>query len=144
LQLHGKETPDRVRAVRSRFGLPVMKAIGVRDAEDVATAVAYAAIADRLLLDAKPPKNARLPGGNGVQFDWRLLQGFAPAVPYLLSGGLDAGTVGEAVGRTGAAGVDVSSGVERGPGDKDIGLIRAFVSAARTIDRVTTDPRVPA
>lgn len=131
LQLHGSETPDRVAAVRQHTGLPVMKALGIRDAGDVAKALDYARSADRLLLDAKPPKGSDRPGGNAVTFDWTLLDGFAPEVPWLLSGGLGPDNVGEALRVTGAPGADVSSGVERAPGVKDARLIRAFVAAAR-------------
>jgi len=131
LQLHGKEPPERVAAVKKRFGRKVMKAIGVREAADLAAAAQYAGIADRLLLDAKPPKGADRPGGNGAAFDWRLLENFDPGIAYLLSGGLDPGNVGEALAITGAPGVDVSSGVETAPGVKSPDLIRAFIAAAR-------------
>ena len=131
LQLHGKEPPERVAAVKERFGRNVMKAIGVREAADLAAASGYVGIADRLLLDAKPPKDALLPGGNGAPFDWRLLSAFDPGIAYMLSGGLDAGNVGEALAITAAAGVDVSSGVETAPGVKSPDLIRAFIAAAR-------------
>lgn len=131
LQLHGGESPTRVAVVRERFGLPVMKAIGIRSAEDVAMTAEFAAVADRLLLDAKPPKGAVLPGGNGVTFDWSLLDALDPALSYMLSGGLDAANVAEAVRRTRAHGVDVSSGVESAPGIKDPDRIRAFIAALR-------------
>lgn len=131
LQLHGAETPDRVRAVKARFGIKVMKALGIRDAADVEAALRYVGAADGLLLDAKPPAGADRPGGNAVTFDWRLLAGFAPGVPWLLSGGLSPANVGEAIRITGAPGVDVSSGVETAPGRKDAGLIRSFITAAR-------------
>ena len=113
------------------FGRPTIKAIGVSSANDLARAAAYADVADRLLFDAKAPKDARLPGGNGVAFDWRLLAGLDLQRPYLLSGGLDAGNVAEAIAITGARGVDVSSGVEIAPGVKDVEKIGAFIAAAR-------------
>ncbi|PSC04943.1 phosphoribosylanthranilate isomerase [Alsobacter soli] len=131
LQLHGRETPERVAAIRERTGLPVMKALGVSDAADLARAAAYAPVADRLLFDAKPPQGAVLPGGNGVAFDWRLLAGLDLPKPFMLSGGLDPGNVAEALAVTRAPGVDVSSGVERAPGDKDPERIAAFIKAAR-------------
>lgn len=132
IQLHGSETPERVAAIRARFGRPVMKAVGIADAGDLAALEAYAAVADRLLLDAKPPKTAEaLPGGNGIAFDWRLLAGLDPATPFMLSGGLNPDNVGRAVGLTGARAVDVSSGVESRPGEKDPAKIEAFVKATR-------------
>jgi phosphoribosylanthranilate isomerase len=131
LQLHGSETPRRVAEIRARFGRPVMKAIGVEDAGDLARLSAYSA-AERILLDAKPPKSANaLPGGNGVAFDWSLLAGVDPGVSFMLSGGLDPDNVAQAIALTGARAVDVSSGVERRPGDKDPARIEAFVKAAR-------------
>jgi phosphoribosylanthranilate isomerase len=131
LQLHGRETPARVADLKRLFGLPVIKAIGVGAAGDLAAAPSYADIADRLLFDAKAPRDARHPGGNGVAFDWRLLAGLDPRQPWLLSGGLDPGNVAEAIAVTGARGVDVSSGVESAPGQKDIGRIKAFIAEAR-------------
>lgn len=131
IQLHGRETPQRCAAVRARTGRPVMKALGVAERGDLAVVPAYAGACDRLLIDAKPPKDARLPGGNGVAFDWRLVEGFSPGVPWLLSGGLTPENVAEAVRLTQARGVDVSSGVERAPGVKDAAKIAAFVRAAR-------------
>ncbi|MCW2309525.1 phosphoribosylanthranilate isomerase [Rhodobium gokarnense] len=132
LQLHGKESPARVAEVRARHGRSVMKALGISTADDVARAGAYAGIADRLLFDAKPPKDATRPGGLGETFDWSLLDALDPAVDFMLSGGLDAANVAEAVRRTRAIGVDVSSGVERAPGEKDADMIRAFVATTRT------------
>lgn len=129
LQLHGREDPERVAAIKKRFSRRVMKAIGVREAADLLTAQRYRGIADRILLDAKPPKDAVLPGGNGAAFDWTILDGFD--MPYLLSGGLDPQNVSLALKTTGARGVDVSSGVESAPGRKDPALIRAFIAAAR-------------
>jgi phosphoribosylanthranilate isomerase len=131
LQLHGRETPRRVAEISRLFGRPVIKAIGVSSANDLVGVAAYADVANRLLFDAKAPKEARLPGGNGVAFDWRLLAGLDLRKPYLLSGGLDAGNVAQAIAITGARGVDVSSGVESAPGVKDVDKIEAFVAAAR-------------
>ena len=132
IQLHGSEAPERVAAIRARFGRPVMKAVGIAESADLAAVAAYAPVADRLLLDAKPPKTAdALPGGNGLAFDWRLLAGLDPATPFMLSGGLNPENVAEAVGLTGARAVDVSSGVETRPGEKDPARIEAFVKAAR-------------
>jgi len=131
LQLHGKETPDRVVVVRARFGLPVIKALPIAERMDLAPVRLYANVADRLLFDARAPRTATRPGGLGLSFDWKLLQGIDTKVPFLLSGGLDAGNVAEALRITNAPGVDVSSGVERAPGEKDPDKIRAFVRAAR-------------
>ncbi len=131
LQLHAGETPERVAGVAKRFGRPVMKALPIAVANDLAVAQSYVAVADRLLLDAKPPKGATRPGGLGTPFDWTLLAGFDPDIPWLLSGGLAPGNVGEAVALTGAPGVDVSSGVESAPGRKEANLIRAFIANAR-------------
>jgi phosphoribosylanthranilate isomerase len=132
LQLHGSETPTRVAEVKARYGLPVMKAVGIADASDLAQIDAYAAVADQLLIDAKPPKNADLPGGNGLAFDWTLLAGRKYwTVPWMLAGGLTADNVAEAVRLTGATQVDVSSGVEGSVGVKDAGLIAAFLAAAQ-------------
>ncbi|MCU0889422.1 MAG: phosphoribosylanthranilate isomerase [Rubritepida sp.] len=131
IQLHGAETPARVAAIRARFGVPVMKAIGIGDASDAATIPAYAAVSDRLLLDAKPAPDAALPGGNAHPFEWGLLAGVAIGRPWLLAGGLTPGNVAAAIAAAGAPGVDVSSGVERARGVKDAGLIRDFVAAAR-------------
>lgn len=134
LQLHGRETPERVAAIRARFGLPVMKALGIATPGDLARGAAYVGAADRLLYDAKPAPEAVLPGGNGLSFDWRLLVGHTPALPMMLSGGLAPHNVAEALERTGAQALDVSSGVERRPGEKDPALIRAFIQAARQAD----------
>lgn len=131
LQLHGKESPDRVADIRQRYGLPVMKAIGVAEPEDLMAIDLYSEVADQLLIDAKPPRNAELPGGNGLAFDWRLLAGRKYwRRPWMLAGGLTPDNVAEAARMTGAQQVDVSSGVESAPGVKDAGLIRAFVDAA--------------
>ncbi len=131
LQLHGHETPERVAEIRARYGLPVMKAVGVADESDLAALDVYAQVADQLLVDAKPPKDAVLPGGNGLSFDWRLIAGRRWPVPWMLAGGLTPDTVGEAIALTGAAQVDVSSGVEAAPGVKDAALIAAFCAAAQ-------------
>ena len=130
LQLHGSETPERVAAIRARAGLPVMKAIAVAEAGDVAAAEAYAASADHILFDAKAGPGTALPGGNGMAFDWTALTGFA--APFALSGGLTPDNVGVAIALTGAALVDVSSGVERAPGDKDAELVKNFIRAAKS------------
>ncbi len=129
LQLHGSETPERVAAVKARTRLPVMKAIAIGAPEDVALARAFAASADHILFDAKADAVASLPGGNGVAFDWGVLKGFG--APYALSGGLTPDTVGEAIRVTGADLVDVSSGVERAPGEKDAELVKRFIRAAK-------------
>ena len=131
LQLHGSESPKRVSEVRSRFGLPVMKAVGVADQEDVAALDLYAEVADQILVDAKPPKNADLPGGNGVSFDWRLISARRWSKPWMLAGGLTPDNVAEAIALTGAKQVDVSSGVETAPGVKDAGVIQEFIQATR-------------
>jgi phosphoribosylanthranilate isomerase len=135
LQLHGKESPERVAAVRARFGRPVMKALPIESRADLAPIETYAKVADWLLFDARAPREATRPGGLGKPFDWRLLEDLAPGVPFMLSGGLDAANVAEALRITRASAVDVSSGVERAPGEKDIEKIRAFVRAAREADR---------
>ncbi|MDG1459791.1 MAG: phosphoribosylanthranilate isomerase [Pseudoprimorskyibacter sp.] len=131
IQLHGTETPERVVYLRNRFARPVMKAVGVADANDLASLDAYSAVADQILVDAKPPKGADLPGGNGLRFDWRLISGRSWSVPWMLAGGLDPATVAEAIRMTGARQVDVSSGVESQPGVKDSKKIARFVSAAQ-------------
>ena len=132
LQLHGSETPERVAVIRARFGRPIMKAVGIASADDLAAIKAYQGVADRLLLDAKPTAAAEaLPGGNGVPFDCHLVAGLDLAVPVMLSEGLDQGNVAAAIALTGVQAVDVSSGVERRPGEKDPERIEAFVRAAR-------------
>ena len=131
LQLHGRESPARVAAVKARFGLPVMKAVGVAEEADLAAIAEYEAVADQILIDAKAPKGAALPGGNGLAFDWRLIAGRVWQRPWMLAGGLTPGNVAEAVRLTGAAQVDVSSGVESAPGVKDAARIAAFVAAAQ-------------
>jgi len=131
LQLHGAESPERVAQIRSAFGLPVMKAVGVAEDADLARVDAYAAVADQVLVDAKPAPGAALPGGNGLSFDWRILEGRRWTGPWMLAGGLVPENVAEAIARTGARQVDVSSGVEAAPGLKDPARIRAFMEAAR-------------
>ena len=131
LQLHGREPPDRVAALKERFGLPVLKAIPVETRADLDAVDRYRGVADRFLFDARPPRDATRPGGLGKPFDWHLLEDVQAGPDYLLSGGLDAGNVAEALAITGAPGVDVSSGVERRPGKKDPAKIVAFVKAAR-------------
>lgn len=131
LQLHGDETPARVTEIKERYGLPVMKAVGVADAGDLVALDAYARVCDQILVDAKPPKEAELPGGNGLSFDWRLIAGRRWATPWMLAGGLSAENVAEAVRLTGATQVDVSSGVESAPGIKDKTKIAAFIAAAQ-------------
>jgi len=131
LQLHGAETPDRVIQIRERYGLPVMKALGVRDENDLPALQEYGRVADQLLVDAKPPKNATLPGGNGLAFDWRLVAGRRWPVPWMLAGGLTSENVAEAIRLTGARQVDTASGVETAPGKKGASLIEAFVNAAQ-------------
>ena len=134
LQLHGRETPERVAAVRSMFRLPVMKSIPVETRSDLSPIRLYAHAADRLIFDARAPREATRPGGLGKSFDWNLLAGIDPGIPFMLSGGLDAANVAEALRITQAAAVDVSSGVERSPGIKDHDKIRAFVRAVRAAD----------
>jgi phosphoribosylanthranilate isomerase len=131
LQLHGKETPERVATVRSRFRIPVIKALPIQERADLTPVRAYAQVADRLLFDARAPREATRPGGLGKPFDWRLLENVNPDVPFMLSGGLDPNNVAEALRITRSPAVDVSSGVEREPGEKDIDKIRAFIRAAR-------------
>lgn len=129
LQLHGKETPERVAALKARFGLPVMKALSVSAAADLARIDAYRGVADKFLLDAKPPAGSELPGGNGVSFDWTILAALGPDVDYMLSGGLSAANVAEALRIAGPPGIDVSSGVESAPGVKSVALIDGFFAA---------------
>jgi len=131
LQLHGAESPDRVRAVKARYGLPVMKAVGVAEAADLAQLDVFSQVADQLLVDAKPPSGADRPGGNAQAFDWGLIAGRRWPIPWMLAGGLTPDNVSEAIARTGARQVDVSSGVESAPGVKDSDLMRAFVDKAR-------------
>ena len=130
LQLHGHETPARVAEIKARYGLPVMKVIGVAEESDFAQLLDYQLMSDQILVDAKAPKGAVLPGGNGLTFDWRLLVGRKWLKPWMLAGGLTPDNVAEAVLRTGARQVDVASGVESAPGVKDAAKIAAFVAAA--------------
>ena len=134
LQLHGSETPERVSTVRSRFGLPVMKALPIETRSDLSPIRLYAKVADRILFDARAPQDATRPGGLGKRFDWKLLKDIDPEISFMLSGGLDARNVTEALRITRASAVDVSSGVERKPGVKDLDKIRAFIRAARQTD----------
>ncbi|WP_050524188.1 phosphoribosylanthranilate isomerase [Pseudorhodobacter wandonensis] len=131
LQLHGHESPARVAELRARYGLPVMKVLGVADESDLADLVEYSLVADQLMIDAKPPKGAKLPGGNGITFDWRLLVGRKWLKPWMLAGGLTPQNVAEAIRLTGARQVDVASGVESAPGVKDATMISDFVKAAQ-------------
>jgi phosphoribosylanthranilate isomerase len=131
LQLHGRETPARLREIRQKFALPVMKALPVATSADLAILPDYRDVADRILFDARAPKEATRPGGLGAVFDWHLLENLELQIPFMVSGGLHAGNVAEAVRVTRAGGVDVSSGVERAPGIKDPEMIRAFIRTAR-------------
>jgi len=141
LQLHGKETPERVAAVRSRFRLPVMKALPIEQKSDLAPIRIYEKVADWLLFDGRAPREATRPGGLGKTFDWTVLQNLDLKIPFMLSGGLDASNVAEALRITRAPAVDVSSGVERAPGEKDPDKIRAFIRAARGLP---AKPETPA
>ena len=132
IQLHGSETPERVLNVKARYGLPVMKVVGIAGPDDLAELDRHLTVADQILVDAKAPRDAVLPGGNGLAFDWSLLAGRRWPVPWMLAGGLTPQNVAEAIRRTGARQVDVSSGVEVAPGQKDADLIGAFVAAARS------------
>ncbi|WP_027550070.1 phosphoribosylanthranilate isomerase [Bradyrhizobium sp. Cp5.3] len=136
-QLHGKESVARLRDIKQRFGRPVMKAVPVETAADLAALPGYAAVADRILFDARAPKDATRPGGLGAPFDWHLLENLKLALPYMVSGGLHAQNVAEALRITRAGGVDVSSGAESAPGVKDPELIEAFIRAARTTQELS-------
>ena len=138
LQLHGSETVARLRDIKQKFGLPVMKVIAVETAADLASLPGYAAVADRILFDARAPSDATRPGGLGAAFDWHVLEHLDLKLPFMVSGGLNAGNVAEAVRVTRAGGVDVSSGVERAAGVKDPEMIRAFIAAARAIEQNAT------
>ena len=131
LQLHGRETPERVAEVKARYGLPVMKAVGIADGDELPKLESYFGVADQILVDAKPPKDGELPGGNGLSFDWRLIAGRRWPCPWMLAGGLTPENVAEAVKMTGAKQVDVSSGVEDAPGQKNAELIQKFVQSSR-------------
>lgn len=132
LQLHGSETPARVTEIKTKYGLPVMKVIGIADETDLLKLDAYSAVADQIMVDAKPPRNAVLPGGNGLTFDWRLIANRRWSTPWMLAGGLTPDNVAEAIARTGTQQVDVASGVESSAGVKDTDLMRAFVNAAKS------------
>ena len=140
LQLHGQEPPARVAELRARTGLRIMKAIGVRDQNDLAAIDAYAGVADQVLIDAKPPAGATRPGGNAQTIDWRLLRSRRWQTPWMLAGGLSAANVAEAVQTTRTRQVDVSSAVEVAPGIKNLGLMRAFVQSARNATAVADAP----
>ncbi len=131
LQLHGGESPARLRQLKARYRIPVMKALAIREAGDLAAIRPYVGVADRFLFDAKPPKGAELPGGNGVSFDWKLLAGLDRGIDYMLSGGVNTANVGEAILSTRGSGVDISSGVESAPGVKDVRRIGEFLAAAK-------------
>lgn len=135
LQLHGHEGVSRVRDIKQMFGVPVMKVIAVAAASDLDALPGFAAVADRVLFDARAPKDATRPGGLGVPFDWNLLKGIDLKIPFMVSGGLTAENVAEAIRVTRTGGVDVSSGVESAPGVKDAEMIRAFIRAAREADQ---------
>src|SRR6266404_4985571 len=137
LQLHGRETVARLRDIKQKFGLPVMKAIAVETPADLASLPGYAAVADFILFDARAPKGATRPGGLGAVFDWRVLENLDVKLPFLVSGGLNAENIAQAIRVTRAGGVDVSSGVERAPGVKDPEMIRAFIRAARLAEQDT-------
>jgi phosphoribosylanthranilate isomerase len=141
LQLHGKEPPERLTTLRVRFGLPLMKALPVETVTDLQAAAAYRGVADWLLFDARAPKDATRPGGLGRPFDWTLLKALDPGLPFMLSGGLEPGNVGQALSITRAPAVDVSSGVESVPGVKDPSRIRAFVHAVREADAAQATPK---
>lgn len=136
LQLHGHETAARLRDIKRKFALPVMKALPVETAADLAALPGYVDLADRILFDARAPKEATRPGGLGAVFDWHVLENLDLKLPFMVSGGLHAGNVAEAIRVTGAGGVDVSSGVESVPGRKDPGMIRAFIRAARATEEL--------
>lgn len=131
LQLHGSESPERVLTIKAMTGLPVMKALAIREGDDLLKVDPYIGIVDRFLFDAKPPKGSDLPGGNGVSFDWTLMHKLDEGVNYMLSGGLNKDNVAEALAITGAPGIDISSGVERAPGVKDLDMIDAFFDAVK-------------
>ncbi len=131
LQLHGEESIARVEEIKARYGLPVIKAFALRERSDLDQIAPYVGVADRMLFDAKPPKGSELPGGNGISFDWQVLTGLDASIDYMLSGGLNAGNIGEALKATLPNGIDISSGVESAPGVKDVSLIREFFRAVR-------------
>ncbi|CAN7224577.1 phosphoribosylanthranilate isomerase [Phyllobacterium sp. LjRoot231] len=131
LQLHGKESVARVAEIKTRYGLPVMKVFSLRERGDLDQITPYIGIADRFLFDTKPPEGSELPGGNGVSFDWQVLSALDASIDYMLSGGLNAGNIADALQATNAHGIDISSGVESAPGVKDVSLIREFFRAVR-------------
>jgi phosphoribosylanthranilate isomerase len=137
LQLHGHETPARVAEIKRKFGREVMKALPVESRADLAALSSYAAVCDRILFDARPPRGATRPGGLGAVFDWHVLEALDLKLPFMVSGGLNAGNVADAVRVTRAGGVDVSSGVERAPGIKDADMIRDFIRAARATEELS-------
>lgn len=141
LQLHGAESPERLLMLKALYGLPVIKAFSIRDVEDLERIDPYIGLADRFLFDAKPPKGSELPGGNGVSFDWRLLQSLDGSIDYMLSGGLNKDNVAQALALTGARAIDVSSGVESAPGVKDTGMIDAFFDAVASAGAGTSPSR---
>ena len=136
LQLHGRESPERVADVRSRFDRPVMKALGIAGEADLEKINAYAAVADQVMIEAAPPRDATRPGGNGLAFDWQLIRGWRWSRPWMLAGGLTPANVAEAIRLTGAVQVDVASGVESRPGYKDAAKVAAFVRSAREAERL--------
>ncbi|TKT71119.1 phosphoribosylanthranilate isomerase [Afipia massiliensis] len=142
LQLHGSESVARVRDIKQKFGLPVMKVLSVATAADLAGLPGYAAVADRILFDARAPKDATRPGGLGVPFDWHLLENIKLTIPFMVGGGLNAGNIAEAIRVTRAGGVDVSSGVESAPGVKDPEMIRTFIRAAREAAGATASSKI--
>lgn len=142
LQLHGHESPDRVAEIRARYGLPVMKVLGVADESDLAAILDHSTVADQIMIDAKPPKDAKLPGGNGLTFDWRLLVGRKWLRPWMLAGGLTPQNVADAIRLTGARQVDVASGVESAPGIKDKDRIESFVAAATAAPNKSAVPNL--
>jgi phosphoribosylanthranilate isomerase len=142
LQLHGNESISRVRDIKQTFGVPVMKVIAVAAPRDLDVLPGFAAVADHILFDARAPKDATRPGGLGVPFDWKLLKSIDLKIPFMVSGGLNAANVAEAIRITHAGGVDVSSGVESAPGVKDADMIRAFIRAARAADGTTSSQKV--
>lgn len=133
LQLHGNESPERLLTLKALYGLPIMKAFSIREPDDLKRIEPYIGIADRFLFDAKPPNGSELPGGNGVPFDWRVLRTLDGSVDYMLSGGLNKDNIAAALRETGARGIDVSSGVERAPGVKDLAMIDEFFAAVRRV-----------
>lgn len=140
VQLHGQESPERVREIKARYGLPVIKVLGVAGPDDLPALDVYARVADQLLVDAKAPKDAILPGGNGLAFDWRLIAGRRWPLPWMLAGGLTPANVAEAIAMTGARQVDVASGVESAPGVKDAQKIADFVAAANSAPPLKVAP----